>query len=230
MLVLFTVFERPSWCFPAPGADGVDVLAGVRRSPLSFLTRGQSIAIEVTLLVLLLVDSLLSKIQKSPGSRWSQSLFRPLRVAALLIALLDVVVFDAAFPNRTFRLSPHLRPLVAMCTFRSVRRVVVNVMRALPDLLRVVFLYALWIFFMAFVGMVLFADNADVAALYQGGPIYFQTYAAALWGLQVCNLSLFVFILVCRLSLSSFKNTRFCCVPLVPPPPPPFLACVNFRF
>mgnify|MGYP006976443611 CR=1 FL=1 len=64
---------------------------------------------------------------------------RPVQVAAIAASLVDVIIFDAVFPLRWFRLSVHLRALIAVCRFRDVRHVFYNIGRAAPQLLRVLF-------------------------------------------------------------------------------------------
>ena len=62
---------------------------------------------------------------------------RPVLAVALVVALIDVLVFDNVFPTRTFRLSVHLRPLIIVGMFRDVRHVFFSIAKAMPQLLRV---------------------------------------------------------------------------------------------
>jgi hypothetical protein len=86
VLVAFTLFERPSWCFPQP-SDAPDLCETRETSGLLGLSRAAGLAVEIVLLVLLLLDSLTVRLAKSPGRRWLKSPFRVIRVVLLVISL-----------------------------------------------------------------------------------------------------------------------------------------------
>ena len=66
-LVAFTLFERPSWCFPQSSDQMVDMCTTVLTSGLLGLSRTAGIIVELVLLALLLVDSLLGYLALAPS-------------------------------------------------------------------------------------------------------------------------------------------------------------------
>lgn len=52
------------------------------------------------------------------------------RCIAIVLAMVDVLVFEWVFPQRRFRLSPHMRAIIGFTSWVSAQNVFISVMRS----------------------------------------------------------------------------------------------------
>lgn len=129
-LLLLALFERPSWCLGDQTMQLPDLCDGVPSSKLPRLSRASGSALEAIALSLIFIDVCLSMLLAKPR-RWLQGYHRPVRAVALVVAWLDVVVLNSAWPERSVRLAPYLRPVIAVATWSRTRKVLISVVRSL---------------------------------------------------------------------------------------------------
>jgi two pore calcium channel protein len=182
ILLLLNFFEVPLWCredFPNPCGNPEKYYLG----GLPYLTRTESLILEVTCVVILAVHTFF------PIAFNGNKLFWDTRLDNIKVLLLVLLAGDTIFnlvyvapwgpiEHLPFRLGPYIRVLIVVVNLRGLRDCVKTLAGILGDFLDIAALLLLFLLFSSWLAFILFEDTIQ-------GKTLFKTYGDTLYQMSI---------------------------------------------